>query len=54
MKIFSFKKPVHFRDGQIVVEDLAYNHPYKRINDQLVIEGYDKETHWAYKVFFSL
>lgn len=54
MKIFSLKKPVHFCDGQIVVEDLAYNYPYKKINDQLVIEGYDKETQWSYQVFFSL
>lgn len=54
MKIFSFKKPVTFCDGQIVVEDLAYNHPYKKINNQLVIEGYDKETQWFYKVLFSL
>lgn len=54
MKQFSTKKPVSFRDGQIIVEDLAYNHPYKKINNQLVIEGYDKETQWTYKVFYSL
>ena len=54
MKIFSFKKLVSFQDGKIVVEDLAYNHPYRKENDQLVSEGYDKETRWNYKVLFSL
>lgn len=54
MKIFSSKKPVSFRDGHIVVEDLAYNHPYKKVGKQLVIEGRDEQSKWDYQVFYSL
>lgn len=54
MKLFSLKKPVSFHEGQIVVEDLAYNHPYKKVGEQLVIEGHDEQSKWDYQVYYSL
>ena len=54
MKIFSFKSLVSFNDRGIVVEDLALNHPYKRIGNELVANGYDEKTKWKYKIFFTL
>ena len=55
MKLLSFKKVVSFIDNdQIVVEDLALNHPYKKIKNKLVVKGYDEQTKWKYTVYFTL
>ncbi len=54
MKLFNSQPAVSFHEGQIVLGDLAYNHPYRRENDQLVIEGNDAETLQEYKVYYSL
>ncbi len=54
MKIFSLKKAVSFTDGRIVLEDLAYNHPYKKNGNQLIIEGKDEESKWSYTVYYDL
>lgn len=54
MKIISFKKPITFQDGSVVVNDLAYNHSYKKENQFLVVEGKDKVSGKTYKAFYSL
>lgn len=53
MKLFSFKKAVSFRDEHIVLEDLAYNHPYKKVDNLLIVEGKDKETNFEYTVYYT-
>lgn len=54
MKLFSMKRPVTFCDGQVKIEDLAYNHPYKKEGNHLVLKGADKQTKWDYTVLFNL
>ncbi|MBE6444170.1 MAG: hypothetical protein E7020_05855 [Alphaproteobacteria bacterium] len=53
MKIFSFKKAVSFKDENIVINDLAYNHKYQRENQYLVVEGRDSNYKNSYKAFYD-
>ena len=52
MKLFSTKKAVSIQDGNVIIEDLAYNHPYKKENNMLVVKG--KDGDYSYKSFYSL
>lgn len=53
MKVFSFRKPVSFKDERLVVANLAYNHKYKEENQYLVIEGKEKTSLWTHKAFYD-
>jgi len=53
MKILSFKKPVSFTNGQVVVEDLALNHHYKKEKDLLTVEGKDEKNNITYKAVYN-
>ena len=53
MKIFSFKKPVEFIDGNMVVHDLARNHQYQKHGNYFFIEGFDVKTESHYQVFYN-
>lgn len=53
MKLFSRKKIVRFEGNQIFVEDLAYNHPYKKVGDELIVDGHDEGSKWDYTIHFT-
>ena len=53
MKLYSFKKPISFKNGCVVVNALAYNHKYKKQDQFLVVEGKDELLDKTYKAFYS-
>lgn len=57
MKIFSFKKLITFKEGgRVVCEDLAKNQTKlcQKTKKHYVLEGFDKQTNWYYRVYWSL
>ena len=57
MKLFSFKKLITFKeDGHVICEDLAKNQTKlcQKAKKHYVLEGFDKQTNWYYRVYWSL
>ena len=57
MKLISFKKLITFKEGgRVVCEDLAKNQTklYQKTKKHYVLEGFDKQTNWYYRVYWSL
>lgn len=54
MKLFSFKPAVSFENGNIVLNDLAKNHPYQKKGCWLIVEGFDESSQVHYEAFYSL
>ena len=54
MKIFSFKKPIDFKGENIVINDLARNHKYRKENQYFVVEGKSEDCKIEYTAFYNL
>ena len=57
MKLISFKKLITFKEGgRVVCEDLAKNQTKlcQKTEKHYVLEGFDKQTNWYYRVYWSL
>ena len=53
MKLLSFKKPIKFEGQNIVINDLARNHKYKKENQHLIVEGESDNRKIYYKAFYN-
>lgn len=54
MQLLSFKKPFSVGSDGVVINNLAYNHKYKRKGNHLVVEVFDPITNKNYQIFYSL
>ncbi len=54
MRIFSFRKPIVINGENIVINDLAFNHKYKKEKNCLIVVGKIKDCTISYRAVYDL